>query len=233
MSNSIKKVAIVTGGSRGIGLAVVERFMELGITAVSASHSGRSGVEMNVADEKSVVLGVKRILSDYGRLDVLVNCAGIVSQSQITDCTTVEWDNILDINLKGAFLCSKHAIRHFLQSGEGAIVNVASIAGRSCSPTASEAYTCSKYGIIGLTKQLAFRYAEKKIRVNCVCPSQTLTPMLLDSLSQEKIASLAAQNPMGRLANPNEVAEAIVFLAGSKASYINGAILDVNGGKCV
>jgi NAD(P)-dependent dehydrogenase (short-subunit alcohol dehydrogenase family) len=232
MSSNIKKVALVTGGSSGIGLAVVERFIELGMTAVSASRSGSAGIQMDVADEESVVKGLKRILSDYGRFDVLVNCAGIVSQSQIIDCTTVEWDTILDVNLKGAFLCSKHAIRYFLQSGEGAIVNVASIAGRNCSPTASEAYTCSKYGIIGLTKQLAVRYAGKKIRVNCVCPSQTLTPMLLDSLSEEKIAFLAAQNPTGRLAKPNEVAEAIVFLAGSKASYINGAILDVNGGKC-
>lgn len=226
-------MAVVTGASSGIGAATVAVLESAGFLALGAARTkrGRCDFLMDVSDEESVRSTFALVISRYGRFDLLVNNAGCVSQSPMEDCSLDEWNQVLSTNLTGAFLCSKHAVRHFLQASGGVIVNVSSIAGRSCSPTASEAYTCSKYGIIGLTKQLAARYGGRNIRVNCVCPSQTLTPLLTNALSEEKIADLGRQNPMSRLAHPEEVAEAISFLASDKAAYINGAILDVNGGK--
>jgi len=228
----MKPVALITGGTKGIGAAIVSALTEAGFTAVSASRSGGPDVTLDVADEASVEAAVARVVADHGRLDVLVNNAGVVSQSPITECSVEEWDHVMDINLRGAFLCSKHAIRHFLEHGGGVIVNVGSVAGRSYSLTASEAYTCSKYGMMGLTKQLAVRWGKRGIRVNAVCPSQTLTPMLKENLSQEKITEISAKNPLGRLAEPEEIAAAVAFMASPAASYLNGAVLDANGGMC-
>jgi NAD(P)-dependent dehydrogenase (short-subunit alcohol dehydrogenase family) len=226
-------VALITGASKGIGASILSLFRSKGIISVGTARTKQDSCEivMNVRNEDSVASTVNAIIGRYGHLDILVNNAGVVSQISITECTLEEWHEVMDTNLTGAFLCSKYALRHFLEHGGGVIINIASIAGKLYSATASEAYTCSKYGIIGLTKQLANRYANRNIRVNCVCPSQTLTPMLMNSLSPERIEELGRENPMGRLAFPEEVAEAVYFLASDKAAYINGAVLDINGGK--
>lgn len=223
-------VALITGGTKGIGAAIVTSMQAAGFTALSASRTGNPDIPLDIADEASVEAAFAHILAEHGRFDVLINNAGVVSQSPITECSVDEWDHVMDINLRGAFLCSKFAIKHYLTSGGGVIVNVGSVAGRSYSLTASEAYTCSKYGMMGLTKQLAVRWGKQGIRVNAVCPSQTLTPMLKDNLSAEKIAEISAKNPLGRLAEPEEIAAAVTFMASPQASYLNGAVLDANGG---
>lgn len=225
-------VGLVTGASRGIGASIVSLFRDRGWVVLGTSRTPNFSNELrlDVRDESSVEECFKAVISKYGRLDLLVNNAGIVTQSSIINCTRSEWQEVIDTNLTGAFLCAKQAIQHFLRNGGGSIINVSSIAGHSYSATASEAYTCSKYGMIGLTKQLAQRYASGNIRVNCVCPSQTLTPMLEGALSEERRSELASRNPSGRLAHPEDVARAVWFLASNEADYVNGAVLDVNGG---
>ncbi len=185
---------------------------------------------MDIRDEASVARGFAQVVQENGRLDLLVNNASIVSQSRIEDCPLQEWCDVIETNLTGTFLCCREAVRHFLRAGSGSIICISSIAGRGSSLTASEAYTCSKHAVIGLTKQLARRYASSKIRVNCVAPSQTLTAMLRGSLPPDRLSQIASANPMGRLAEPSEVAAAVAFLASPEASYINAAVIDVNGG---
>jgi NAD(P)-dependent dehydrogenase (short-subunit alcohol dehydrogenase family) len=136
----------------------------------------------------------------------------------------------LNTNLKGAFFLCKHALHDMLARRYGKIVNVSSIAGRNRSIVASAAYTSSKYGLIGLTRQLAFHYASSNININCVCPSQTETPMLARA-PKEKIEALVATIPARRLGTPGEVAECVLFLCSDAVGYVNGAVLDVNGAQ--
>lgn len=227
-----ERTALVTGAGQGIGLSIREVLERDGWTVIGASrHPSVPGdLVMDIRDEASVADGFRHVLSTRGRIDLLVNNASIVSQSRIEECSLREWNDVIETNLTGAFLCCREAIRAFLASGGGAIISLSSIAGRSHSLTASEAYTCSKHAIIGLTKQLARRYATFGIRANCVAPSQTLTPMLRNSLSPERLGQIAAANPTGRLANPGDIAAAVAFLASPGASYVNGAVIDVNGG---
>ena len=234
MSNSNKKkTAIVTGGSSGIGLAIVELFRQKGITTISVSrhqYSSEHHIQCDVSDKKSVKVLINKVIKDYQHIDILVNNAGISSEGDIKEISLNEWNEVMRINLTGTFLCSKYALIHMQERKEGKIVNIASIAGRHRSVTASVAYTCSKYGIIGLTKQLALHYAKQNININCVCPSQTLTPMLIDNLPEERIKELEDNVPAKRLAKPKEIAEAVYFLASDASSYIHGTCLDVNGG---
>lgn len=231
--SDLKRVALVTGGLGGIGKAVVEQFEKEGITVYKTSRREireERVLQVDVRDEMSVSNAIREIVEREGRLDIVINNAGIASTSPVEDCTIEEWKDVIETNLTGTFLCCKHAIKHFLGAGGGVIVNISSIAGRLYSVSASEAYTCSKYGVIGLTRQLAHRYGKRGIRVNCVCPSQTLTEMLVDAVSEQRRSELADANPLGRLAVPADIAAAIGFLAGNGAGYINGACLDINGG---
>jgi len=163
-------------------------------------------------------------------MDALVNCAGIASQTDPMKVTLQEWDRLLQTNLVGTYLCCKAALGAMQQQRHGRIVNVASRAARSYSHTSSVAYTCSKYGVIGLTRQLAANFAGKGITVNCVCPSETLSEMLKTCVPAARLRALGRAHPMGRLAEPREVAEVIGFLVSDAASYLNGAVIDVNGG---
>ena len=231
MSDPVK-VALVTGGLTGIGATISKFLTQDGYLVYSGSRSGTSkmNIYMDVRDEDSVRCAFDNIINENGRFDVLVNNAGIASQTPIEQCELSEWEAIISTNLTGAFLCSREAIRHFLQYGSGNIVNISSIAGKHYSLTANEAYTCSKYGMIGLTRQLAYRYGNRGIRVNAVCPSQTLTEMLERGTSEEQRNKLSRRNPMERLAEQDEVAEVVRFLISKKCEFMNGACVDVNGG---
>lgn len=227
------RVAVVTGGASGIGRATVERLREEGILAVGMSRrlaDGARSVRCDVGDAASVARAFRRVAKEFGRIDILVNCAGVASKADPLSVTLQEWERVLRTNLIGAYLCCREAIPLMRRRRHGRIVNVSSIAGRSHSRSCSPAYTSSKYGLIGLTRQLAAAFGKDGIRINCVCPSETKSEMLLASVPPRRLKALARSHPLGRLAEPEEVARVIAFLAGEGASYLNGAVIDVNGG---
>ncbi|OFW07581.1 MAG: hypothetical protein A3H96_00050 [Acidobacteria bacterium RIFCSPLOWO2_02_FULL_67_36] len=234
MSDTGARVALVTGASRGIGRATVVLFSSRGITTVGLAR-GLADTPLtrrgDVADETDVRRVCDDVVATFGRIDILVNCAGIATTGDPLALSVDDWETVLRTNLIGTYLCCKHVLPVMRRHGFGRIVNVASIAGRSHSRTASVAYTASKYGVVGLTRQLAAAFGRDGISINCVAPSQTKTDMLAAAATLEQLDAVAAANPLGRLAEPREVAEAIGFLASDAASYINGAVLDVNGGQ--
>ena len=234
MSPDSPNVAVVTGGSRGIGKATVNLFREQGWTVLAISRSLQDTAQTrscDVGDEDAVRRVFEEIVTDLGKIDFLVNCAATASTERAMDSTATGWEEVLRTNLIGTFLCSKYALKDMLKRRFGKIVNVSSIAGRSYSRTASVAYTSSKYGVIGLTRQLAAEFGPEGINVNCVCPSQTKTDMLVSKISEQKIKELQALVPLRRLAEPEEIARTILFLVSKGASYLNGAVIDINGGQ--
>ncbi len=233
MSAKRRPVAVVTGGSRGIGKATRELLARRGARAVGLSrHATVSGTMLgcDVRDEASVKQAFARVLKQFGRIDILVNAAGVVATTGPLEVSTREWDEILRTNLIGSYWCCREALLAMRRQRSGSIVNISSIAGRRFSRSASVAYVCSKYAVIGLTRQLAAHAATFGARVNCVCPSETATEMLLANVPAAHRRDMAAANPMGRLAKPEEIARAIAFLASDEASYLNGAVVDINGG---
>lgn len=228
------KRALVTGGTRGIGLAVCELLFEKGysVTAlyskdeVSARAAkkhleGVSFLRADVASEEDV----KRAFADIPSLDLLVNNAGIELYKLAQDTTFEEWRRVTDVNAGGAFLCSKYAVKKMLDGG-GAIVNVSSVWGQTGGSMES-VYSASKGAVIAFTKALAKELAPMDIRVNCVSPGVIDTDMMKRFGEEEKRA-LEAEIPLGRLGTPKEVAEAVLFLAEHR--YVTGEVLSVNGG---
>ena len=239
------KVAAITGGGSGIGRATALMFAAEGSyvavadlfadrAAAVASEIGAAGgralpVQVDVAQASSVMAAVQAIVAAWGRIDVLVNCAGIYQRGTIEDIGERDWDHVLDVNLKGTFLFCKFVVPVMARNGGGAIVNVSSISGRTKSDLAAVNYVASKAGVIGLTMCLASQLAPKGIRVNCVAPGTIDTPMNAD-IPPEGREVLLRRCPMGRFGRPEEVAAAILFLASPLASYITGETLNVNGG---
>ncbi len=227
------RVAVVTGASSGIGRATAELLRARGVTTVGLARRLEDGPDArrcDVTDEAQVARVLAGVAGTFGRLDILVTCAGVVSQGDPLALTAADWEATLRTNVIGTFLCCKHALAAMRPRRYGRIVTISSIAGRAYSRTASVAYTASKHAVIGLTRHLAALYGGDGITVNCVAPSQTKTTMLEETLSTEEIARLGVRVPVGRLAEPGEVAAAIAFLCSEEASYVNGAVLDVNGG---
>jgi 3-oxoacyl-[acyl-carrier protein] reductase len=238
----VGKVALVTGAGGGIGRATVMRLAAEGVAVVAAdlkgyasvaesvqAASGRAlGVELDVTSAESVRGAVDAAIGHFGALHVLVNNAGIDQRGALEELSEAAWDRLLAVNLKGPFLCAQAAARH-LEHG-GAIVNVASLAGRSSSPLQGCHYSASKAGLLGLTRHLARELGPRRIRVNAVCPGPIMTDMLTRSSSSEQIDALVAQVPVGRTGTPEDIAAAIAFLASDDAAFITGASLDANGG---
>lgn len=227
-------VAIVTGGSRGIGRAIAERLRDEGFEVVSFSKSSvvkDHCYRCDITDQMQVEEAVSGVIKRFGRVDVLVNNAGIVTSDRLVNTSLEDWRLVIATNLTAAFLLSKSVIPSMSAQGSGSIINISSIAARNYSPTASAAYTASKAGLVGFTRQLAQELVRLNIRVNCVCPSQTRTEMLERNLSDSQIHNIEKHVPMSRLAEPTEIAEVVNFLASKKASYVTGAVVDVNGGQ--
>lgn len=242
------KVVLVTGGASGIGLATAVAFAREGARVVVADVQEKE--ERAVSDAIRKVKGefifhlcdvsqplqvqglISRIMETYGRLDIAVNNAGIEGRpSPITDGDEANWDRVLSVNLKGAWLCMRHEIPAMLRFGAGAIVNVASIAG-VVGFAGSAAYVASKHGLVGLTRTAALEYAKQGIRVNAVCPGVVRTPMVERFTQGDKAKEdmLAAGEPVGRMGTPEEIASAILYLSSPGASFVTGHALVVDGG---
>jgi NAD(P)-dependent dehydrogenase (short-subunit alcohol dehydrogenase family) len=241
------RVALVTGGGSGIGRATALVLGSRGATVVVADvdeasaeetanligASARSAVvRANVADAGSVEHMVAFTVERFGALDVACNVAGISGeQKPFTDHTLADWQQVIDIDLTGVFLCMQHELRQMVAQGRGAIVNVSSAAGVVAAPGQPQ-YTAAKHGVLGLTKQAAQEYARAGIRVNAVLPGQTETaPMraYLDAQPDHGDRMMRGL-PAGRMATPEEIAESIVWLCSDAASYVNGVSLLVDGG---
>ncbi len=244
----MKKTVIVTGASKGIGAATAILFAQKGYNVVinynnsyesatllarSLSSNGYSVMthKANVANKLEVELMVKETMYKFGSLDILVNNAGIAHQGLITETGEIDFDNIIDVNLKGVFNCCKAVTPSMVSRQSGKIINVSSMwgqVGASC----EVAYSAAKAGVIGLTKALAKELAPSGITVNCVAPGLIETSMN-SNLTIEAISDFVEDIPLGRMGSADEVAAAIEFLASEKSDYITGQVLGINGGFVV
>ena len=243
------KVALVTGAASGIGKATALAFARAGYATILADHSVGPGQEAlaeveetgspamfvtcDVADPVDVADLVEQAIARFGRLDAAFNNAGIEGQpGSLIDCGHDNWDRTLATNLTSIFYCMRCEIRQMLkQESGGAIVNCASVAGLTGIAGLS-AYVASKHGVVGLTKSVALEYASKRIRVNAVCPGAIVTPMLERFMgsSDEARQTVVANEPIGRLGQPEEIASAVLWLCGDGASFTTGQALAVDGG---
>ena len=244
------KVAIVTGAASGIGRSTAILFAREGallmlndidaqgleVLMLQMTRERARTVAGNVADEGIARNLAQESISAFGRVDILVNNAGVHFVKDITETTVEEWDRLMDINLKSMFLCCKHVIPHMLKQNKGTIVNLASISsfiGQEMNGASTFAYNVTKAGALQLTKSLATRYASDGIRVNCVCPGNVETNILKRATPAE-VAEFWRQasrsEPIGRNAQPAEIANAILFLASDESSFVTGAPLIVDGG---
>jgi len=235
--------AIVTGGARGIGLAVAERFATSGArvaiwdrdattAAAEADRIGQVGLAVDVADPAAVADAYKRSEALIGPVDILVTSAGITGPNLPVEAYPVEaWRQVLDVDLTGPFLCSQAVIPGMRARDYGRIVHIASIAGKEGNPNAS-AYSAAKAGVISLTKSLGKELAQTGIRVNCVTPAAVRTE-IFDQMTDQHIQYMLSKIPMGRFGLATEIAAMITWLASEECSFSTGATFDISGGRAV
>jgi len=244
------KAVMITGAASGIGRATAEEAASEGAklllcdvdddggaavaTAIGEAASYRS---CDVTDEASVQAAVAATVSELGRIDGAFNCAGILGVlGNIGELPLDGWKQLIEVDLNGVFLCTKHQVNAMAEQGSGSILNMASAAGLIGWPGAS-GYVAAKHGVVGLTKAAALEYAPQGVRVNAICPSYTLTPMVEKELfedalgnDEELIGAARANHPIGRFAEPAEIANAATWLLSDKASFVTGTAMPVDGG---
>ena len=243
--NLVNKVAIVTGAGRGIGKAIAIALAREGAniiaidvdiqTAEKVAKEIKSldrqawAIQVDVSDSKEVNRMVQLVLKKFKRVDILVNNAAIIRRGSIEDLKEDDWDRVIDVNLKGAFNCMKAVVGIMKKQRYGKIINISSIAGKIGDLASAPCYGASKAGMTCLAKSLARELASYNINVNVVAPHAIKTDMSKE-WSEEKRKSIIADIPLGRLGEPEDVAEAVAFLVSDKAKFITGEVLDVNGG---
>jgi NAD(P)-dependent dehydrogenase (short-subunit alcohol dehydrogenase family) len=244
------KVAVVTGASSGIGRATAVAFAREGAAVAIVDKDQERGEEVakeiqeqggdvlvvptDIARETEVQAMVEDVTGRWGRLDILVNNAGIYYQADVVDTPSDVWNNVLAVNLSGAFLCTKYAVPAMIHGGGGVVINVASEAAL-VGIKGQVAYNVSKGGMIALTRSCAVDLAERGVRVNCVCPGTTDTPLVREAVKRAPDPAatrraLEEVRPLNRLGTPEEIASAVLFLASNEVGYATGAILSVDGG---
>jgi 3-oxoacyl-[acyl-carrier protein] reductase len=241
----LERVVLVTGASRGIGRGIAEAFAEPGWHVVINFHSGRQAAEetaeavaarggeahlkpFDIADPEAVKEAFKEVTDQLGRLDVLVNNAGITRDNVFPRMKLTEWDDVMNTNLRGAFLCCQAAVKPMMRQRFGRIVNITSVVGVTGNPGQAN-YSAAKAGLIGLTRSLAREFVSRNITVNAVAPGYIETEMTAN-LPEKAREALLGQIPAGRVGKPEEVGLAVRFLASEGAGYITGQVLHVNGG---
>jgi NAD(P)-dependent dehydrogenase (short-subunit alcohol dehydrogenase family) len=237
------QVALVTGGVRGIGLAICKRLIRRGVLVTAGysrneqaahefleAHQGQgAGVAQgNIAHPPDCERVVRELIDQHGRLDVVVNNAGITVDRTVRKMAPEEWAHVIEVNLNGAFYMSSAALQHMIDQGYGRIVNISSVIGETGNIGQAN-YAAAKSGIFGLTMSLALESANKGITVNCVAPGFIATEMVA-ALPEHALDKVIAQIPAGRLGEPDEVARVVEFLADPDSRYITGAVFSVNGG---
>ena len=238
-------MALVTGASRGIGAVVAARLAEAGVKVgvnylsshdaaaeVVDSINRRGGeamlVEGDVAQETSAASAVKKVIDQWDRINILVNNAGINRDRLLLRMTSDDWDQVLTVDLKGAFLCTRHVMPHFIRQHGGRVINISSVVGISGNPGQAN-YAAAKAGLIGFTKAVAREVASRNVTVNAVAPGYVATGMV-EQLSEETRQRILDRIPMGRFGTAEDVAEAVLFLCGQGAAYITGQVLTIDGG---
>ena len=242
------KVALISGGARGQGAAEAKLFAQEGAKVVFGDVLDQEGrkveaeiiesggeatyIHLDVTREADWVAAVNETVNRYGRLDVLVNNAGISIRKSIEDTTEEDWDRIMDINAKGVFLGTKHAIPAMRQAGGGSIINISSIAGIVGGPFTGGSYAATKGAVRLLTKSTAIQYAKEGIRCNSVHPGLLETPMTQDLLADPATRDMRTQRiPLGRIGTAEDVAYGVLFLASGESSFMTGSELVIDGGQ--
>lgn len=237
------KTAVITGGTRGIGLAIAEKYLEQGACVAIAGSRQESvekalgklasygdrvmGIWPNLCDPQAVAEAFASVKARFGSLDILVNNAGISSRTSLYDYTLEEFTKIMDLNVTAVFVCTQAAARIMKEQGGGAVINTSSMVSAYGQPSGC-GYPTSKFAVNGLTRSLARELAKDQIRVNAVAPGVTRTDMVA-ALPEEMMARISAGIPLGRVGEPEDVANAFVYLASDAASYVTGTILHVDG----
>lgn len=231
------KVAVITGGARGLGQAMAELFASEGAKVIAVdmgeltyTHENVEGMVLNVTDRQACEELFNKIVEKYGKIDVLVNNAGITKDSLTRKMTDEQFDQVIDVNLKGVFNLTRHVGPHMQGNGSGSIINISSVVG-IYGNIGQANYAATKSGVIGMTKSWAKEFAMKagNVRVNAIAPGYTFTD-ILKTVPQELLDKFAAMTMLGRLGQPEEIAKAALFLASEDASYITGQCISVDGG---
>lgn len=242
MSDMNGQVAFVTGGVRGIGLAICERLAARGVTVAagysrdsdavkqfSETFQGSSTHQGNIGDSADCERVINEVLEQHGKLDILVNNAGITVDKTVRKMTVEDWDRVIQVNLSGAFYLSRAILQHMLDRGAGRIINISSIIGEAGNIGQAN-YSAAKAGLFGLTMSLAQETARKGITVNSVAPGYISTEMVA-AVPKEALDKVIAKIPVGRLGEPDEIARVVEFLADPDSGFITGQVYSANGGQ--
>ncbi|MDD3668065.1 MAG: beta-ketoacyl-ACP reductase [Bacteroidales bacterium] len=236
------KIAIITGGASGIGKATAEKFVQEGAKVIIWDLDEKRGNELaialgakfakvNTSNYQEIEQAAKAVNDEFGRIDILINNAGITRDSTVKKMTVEQWQQVIDVNLSGVFYCSKIISEYMVANGWGRIINASSVVGLYGNFGQAN-YVATKSGLIGMTKTFAREFGRKGVTVNAIAPGFISTEMVA-AMPEEVLAGMKAKVPVGRLGEPKEIANAYCFLASDEASYINGHTLSVDGGMTV